>query len=576
MSKYWQLKTEVDAAFGDFASTVAELPTPLLKVLFSRGFADVECLEQYLNPQLSALLDPFLLPDMEKAVARIWTAIQKGESITVYGDYDADGVTSTALMYRVLKDLGAKVDAFIPHRMTEGYGLSPEAVSRCLEVAPASLLVTVDCGINAKAGVATAREVGVEVIVTDHHEPSNEKSDAYAVVNPKLGAIPEYMKLAGVGVAFKVAHALVKFGRGAGGDTAQQLDLRNYLDLVAIGTVTDIMPLVGENRIIVKYGLERIQQTKWAGLRALKEISGIRGAVETYHLGFQLGPRINAVGRIGHPLQAFKLLTTDDPQEARLLAEELNRTNQERKQLEKSMADEAFDEIQSYFSPADHYGLVVAKEGWHPGVVGIVASRVSRHFNRPSVVLGIDEQGIAQGSCRSVEGFNLLYGLRSCERDLLQYGGHKMAAGVQLSSDRIERFRTQFNSVVESELKHIHLRPTLTLDGVLELEDINWEFYGCLCRLRPFGQKNPEPVWMLREIELQDAPRKVGRNHLKFTLNTPQGPVEAIAFNYPIERFPRGPIDIACTLKENIWNGDSSLQLQIVDVRPASVQGVSA
>ncbi|MCF7817827.1 MAG: DHH family phosphoesterase, partial [Kiritimatiellales bacterium] len=429
---------------------------------------------------------------------------------------------------------------------------------------------TVDCGVNAVASVAYAQARGVVVIVTDHHEPAAQTAAAFALINPKLGNVPSQEILSGVGVAFKLAHAMTKTGRERGNAAAEGIDLRAYLDIVALGTVTDMVPLVGENRILVRHGLSALDTTPWEGMRALKNVAGMRGDADTYHLGFQLGPRINAAGRIGQPMQALRLLVTDDPAEAREIATLLDRTNQERRKLEQEMADQAFAEIDTYFDPEKHFGLVVAQEGWHPGVVGIVASRVSRHYNRPAIVMGIDEDGRARGSCRSIDEYDLLEGLRACEHLLEKFGGHKMAAGAELSSGSLDEFKTAFNAAASTSLCSMDLSPVQQIDARVSAEELDWKFMEQLQRLQPFGQDNPEPVWALHGIEVSGKPRVVGQKHLKLALDSHGRKFDAIAFNYPVERLPQGPIDAAFTLKENTWNGSSNLQLQIMDLRASA------
>ncbi|HSR87878.1 MAG TPA: DHHA1 domain-containing protein, partial [Pontiella sp.] len=296
---------------------------------------------------------------------------------------------------------------------------------------------------------------------------------------------------------------------------------------------------------------------------------GISCEIETYHLGFQLGPRINAAGRIGEPMQALRLLTTDDPIEARNIAKLLDRTNGERRDIEARMADAAFAEIDEYFDASQHFGLVVAREGWHPGVVGIVASRVSRHYNRPAIIMGIDEDGSARGSCRSIEGFDLLEGLKACDAHLATYGGHKMAAGVAVKPGRLDPFREGFNAAAAAMLESADLSPLQHIDAMVAANDIDWTFFEKLKGLRPFGQENSEPVWAMSGMRVQGAPRVVGQKHLKLILTANGQSFEAIAFNYPAASLPAGEIDVAFTLKENSWNGNSSLQLQVQDIRAA-------
>ncbi len=566
---HWKTKT-IDEPTVFATANRTGLPIPIARALALRGHHLPAEIEAFLDPRLDHLSDPFLLPDMEKAVSRIWKALDAGETITVFGDYDVDGVTSTALLTRVLAGLGADVKPFIPDRLDEGYGLSQEALDRCLEEHGSTLFVTVDCGTNAVDSVAHAQANGIDVIVTDHHEPDEQTAAAFALINPKLGGFQPLENLAGVGVAFKLAHALIKSGRERSNAAASQLDLRDYLDLAALGTVADIVPLIGENRIIVRHGLARLGMTKWEGLRALKAVAGLRGEADTYHLGFQLGPRINAAGRIGQPMQALRLLTTADPAEAREIADLLDRTNQERRKIERDMADQAFAEIEAYFDPEKHYGLVVAREGWHPGVVGIVASRVARHYNRPAIVMGIDAAGQARGSCRSIEAFDLLEGLRACEGLLEKYGGHKMAAGVRLGIGSLDAFKAAFNTVAAIALEATDLSPSLAIDAEVPGDELDWDFFRKLKQLAPFGQDNPEPVWALHGVELVGQPRVVGQKHLKLSMVSKGRKFDAIAFNYPLDRLPEGTLDLAFTLKENSWNGNTTLQFQIKDIRAHS------
>ena len=564
--KNWNIRVADTAAIQSLADGM-KLPHPIAHVLVSRGFRTETEAGDFLNPKLSDLSDPFRLPDMGKAVDRIWRAVDDGETITVFGDYDVDGVTSTALLIRILEALGARVAGFIPDRLDEGYGLSLDAIQRCLTDQNPSLLVSVDCGTNSVASVEHAQEHDVDVIVTDHHEPGDRIAPAFALINPKLGEGGE--NLSGVGVAFKLSHALIKTGREQARASAIGIDLRDYLDIVALGTVADIVPLAGENRIMVRHGLEQLGATKWIGLESLKEVAGIAGEIDTYHLGFQLGPRINAVGRIGEPMQALRLLTTNNPLEARNIAKLLDRTNRERRDIEARMADDAFAEIDGYFDPAQHFGLVVAREGWHPGVVGIVASRVSRHYNRPAIIMGIDEDGSARGSCRSIDEFDLLEGLRTCESHLAKFGGHKMAAGLEVMPGRLEAFRKDFNAAAAAMLGRVDLSPVQQIDAMIATDDIDWAFFEKLKGLRPFGQENSEPVWATSGMTVQGAPRVVGQKHLKLVLAAHGRNFEAIAFNFPLASLPAGEIDVAFTLKENSWNGNTSLQLQVKDIRAA-------
>lgn len=566
--KSWKIHTADNTAATELASGL-DLPLPIAQVLFQRGMHTTQDAEEFLEPRLADLSNPFLLPDMDKAVSRIWAAIDRQETIVVFGDYDVDGVTSAALMIRVLGVLGARIFGFIPDRLDEGYGLSADAMERCIAEHQPDLIVSVDCGTNSIVSVSEVQEQGVDVVVTDHHQPGEETAPAYALVNPKLGEHGH--NLSGVGVAFKLAHGLVKAGRGRDDARASSVDLRDYLDLVALGTVADIVPLTDENRIMVRHGLARMADTGWVGMDALMEVAGLRGEPDAGSLGFQLGPRINAAGRIGEPMQALRLLTTNDPLEAQNIALLLDRNNQERRNMERRMAEEAFTEIDAYFNPQNHFGLVVAREGWHPGVVGIVASRISRHYNRPAIVMGIEEDGSARGSCRGIDAFDLLAGLESCESHLTKFGGHKMAAGLEVRSGELDAFSQAFNDAAGTVLQGVDLNPVQHIDAIVHATELDWKFYDKLKRLRPFGQDNQEPVWAMKRMRVVGAPRVVGQKHLKLQLASEGSTFDAIAFNYPLSSLPAGEIDVAFVLQENKWNGSESLQIQVKDVRPASV-----
>ncbi len=567
-SKHWKIN-EVDEEQARNLSLKVGLPKAMAGLLVQRGFQTPEEIESFLHPRLADLTDPFLLPDMDRAVSRLWKAIEGHETITVFGDYDVDGVTSAALMTRVLRQLGAEVRPFIPDRLDEGYGLSEDALQRCIQEHGSTVVVSVDCGVNSVSSVQQAQEQGVDIIVTDHHEPGEQTAPAYALINPKLGELQSLEILSGVGVAFKLAHGLIKQGRVEKRTSSFHIDLRDYLDIAALGTVGDIVPLRDENRILVRHGLAQLAKTQWPGLDALKSVAGVKGEIETFHLGFQLGPRINASGRIGQPMEALEMLTTSSNTTAHRIARELDDTNAERRTIEREMADEAFAEIDTYFDPQKNYGLVVAREGWHPGVVGIVASRVSRHYNRPAIIMGIEEDGSARGSCRSIEEYNMLDGLSACKELLNKFGGHKMAAGLEVKPGELEQFKAQFNAAVFQSLEKTDLIPVQRIDAIVVPDSLNRGFYNQLKELRPFGQDNQEPVWAMYGMVVSGSPRMVGEKHLKLSLVSGGRTFEAIAFNYALQDLPAGKLDVAFVLKENTWRGNTSLQLQVKDIRSA-------
>jgi single-stranded-DNA-specific exonuclease len=546
------------------------LPAPLACMLAGRGVRTAADLDRFLRPRLSDMTDPFLLPGMQAAVDRLWAAIQGGESIVVYGDYDVDGITSAALMVLVLERLGAKVSAYLPSRMEEGYGLGMEALQRCLEQFHPGLIVTTDCGTGSVDAIRMAGEAGVDVVVTDHHEAGGVVASAAAVVNPKLGEDLQARMLAGVGVAFKVCHALIKQGRDAGRPEVEGVDLRDYLDLVALGTIADVVPLMGENRILACHGLAKLNRRERMGLQALGEVAGANGELGAYHVAYVLGPRLNAAGRMGSADAALELLLTRQESRARSLAAELEMSNRERKRIEKEILDEAVGRIEAMFDPEVHHGIVVGDEGWHIGVIGIVASKLSGRYGRPAIVVGFDEDGMGRGSCRSVEGFNLLEGLKTCESLLKQYGGHAMAAGLEVHRDHFEGFQEAFCAACATALGGRDLRKTLTMEGWVGMGDVqDKEFLRVLEGMAPFGEGNPEPVWGMKEVRVEGAPRVVGGSHLKMTVVSGGRACETIGFGMGDREVPGGPLDVAFTVRRNTFQGRTTLQLQLQDFRAA-------
>lgn len=575
MSRVWKFKPCEEALAERLfqclernASGSADLiPQPLVALLVQRGCTTVDEIAQFVNCGLASLRDPFEMPAMNKAVARIRKALSDGEKITVFGDYDVDGVCSTALLVRVLRELGGNVSAFIPSRFDDGYGLSADALAACVTEHNPSLIITVDCGTSSVEAVRKARTAGIDVVITDHHEPAEQIAPAIAVVNPKC--VPDHPAriLAGAGVAFKLCHALIKSGRENGCLASAGVDLKKYLEFTAVATVTDMVPLLGENRALVRAGFQSLENSCWAGWNALKKMAGIAGSVETWHAGFAFGPRINAAGRVGRPDDALELLLTDLPARADELAQMLDSANRERQAIEKDMVREAIEEIDSYFDADRHFGLVIAREGWHTGVIGIVASRLVNRYSRPVVVIGMDG-AVGRGSCRSIDGYNLLDGLGACAELLKQFGGHAMAAGLDIEAQNLEEFKVRFNSAVASQIKACDLRPVLEIDRSITLSEADEALMGGLKRTGPFGQDNPEPVWAVCGVKATDS-RILKEKHLKLTLSDGKSSREAIGFNLA-EKLPSGPVDVAFTLQENTWNGRTSIQLNIRDIRPCN------
>jgi single-stranded-DNA-specific exonuclease len=442
------ITVEVDETKARALAAEMEMPLPVAKVLVSRGIDSKAASEKFLNPRLSDLCDPFAMPGMVAAVARIWHAIDSQERITIYGDYDCDGVTSTALLVLVLEHLGATVSSFLPKRLEDGYGFTIGALGKVLEETQPSLIITADCGTRSADVVIDAAKQNVDVIITDHHEGDNlTLPEAVAVINPKFGGPDGVEELAGVGVAFKLCHALVKQAVADGREEASSIDLRDYLDLVAIGTVADVVPLTGENRTLVRHGLARLNDSSAArcGLQALIRVAGIRTRLDCYHLGFLIGPRLNAAGRLGSADVGLELLMTEDPARARRLAGQLDASNRERKRIEETIIEDAATEIEATFDPEHSFGLVASRRGWHIGTIGIVAARIAGRFKRPVVVISIDDDGLGRASCRSINCVNLVHVLDQCADLLESYGGHNQAAGLRIREENVDAFRERFN-----------------------------------------------------------------------------------------------------------------------------------
>jgi len=572
-SKHWKFKPSEEAlverlfqCLEEKVPNIGKLPKPLVALLVQRGCKTEEDVAHFMKCGLSSLRDPFELPDMEKAVERIRRALTDGEKITVFGDYDADGVCSTALLVRVLRVLGGEVSAFIPNRLDDGYGLSPDSLAVCIEQNSPSLIVTVDCGTNSVESVEKAKELGIDVVITDHHEPDDKIAAAVAVVNPKRKKDHPDSILAGVGVTFKLCHALVKAGRDVDCPSAASIDLKDYLDFVAVATITDMVPLLGENRALVRAGFQTLENSKNAGWNALRKLAGVTGPIETWHAGFTFGPRINAAGRVGRADAALELFLTDLPATADEKARFLESANRERQAIEKEIVQEAVEEIDGWFDETKHFGLVIAREGWHIGVIGIVASRLVQRYGRPVAVIGM-ENGSGRGSCRSIDAFNLLDGLNACSGLLTQFGGHAMAAGLDIETKNLDAFQKKFNAFAAKELKDADLRPVLNIDQKIELSEADAALMDGLKRTGPFGQDNPEPIWAVLNADVADS-RILKEKHLKLALSVGNTRVDAIGFNMA-EKLLAGAVDVAFTLQENTWNGRTTLQLNLKDIRPA-------
>ena len=530
----------------------------LATLLCRRGLHTAAEAQNFLEPKLNSLSDPFLLPNMREAVVRILEALDQGERIVLYGDYDVDGVTSLALFTRVLRAYGADPQTFLPRRKTEGYGLTPEGVARCIETHRPQLLLALDCGTSSIHEIELLKSQGIAAIIFDHHETKSELPDC-TLVNPKLG--DTYHQLCSVGIVFKVCHALLKQRPLPG------FDLREMLDLVALGTVADIVPLEGENRIFVQKGLRQLEKTRWIGLEALIDIAAVRAPIRPGDVGYRLGPRINAAGRLGTAEDALQLLLSEDASEARSLVVGLDRQNQERQQVEQTTLRDAEKMVAEFFDPERDAAIVVSGQGWHPGVLGIVASRLTRTYHRPSFVIGFDEQGVGKGSGRSINGLSLVEALEHCKILLDKFGGHEMAAGLTLQREQFEPFQRAFLDFAKSKLTSEDLKPQLQLDTEVSLSDLDFNFLNQHDLLQPFGTDNPQPILMARGVSPAGEPRVLKEKHLSLSLKQNGSRSQAIYFGGAQTDLPRPPWDIAFRIERNVFRGTENLQLQIVSIR---------
>ena len=534
----------------------------IARLLSRKGFRCSEEVENFLRPRLSSLSDPFLLPQIRAAVSRVLVALDKRERIVLFGDYDVDGVTSLTLLDEMLRAYGGAPELFLPLRMEEGYGLSHESVERCLEKHRPELLIALDCGTSSVAEVADLKKRGVDVIILDHHEPKSELPDCVAIVNPKTAQCgKEY--LCSVGIVFKLCHALLKTRPLPG------FDLKSKLDLVALGTVADIVPLGGENRVLVQRGSIAIAQTSRTGLRKLMQIAGVHPPILPEDIGYRLGPRLNAAGRLSTAEKSLRLLLTQDEGEAAALAAELDQQNRERQDVETHIFAAATEKIEHEFDAAHDAAIVAGARGWHPGVLGIVASRIVRKYHRPTIVIGFDENGIGKGSGRSIEGLNLVEALNRCADSLDKYGGHEMAAGLAVREENFHRFAEAFRTIARELLSEEALQPCLRLDQELSFMDLDVAFLRWHEMLQPFGNGNPQPLFFAREIEPVAPPRVVNDKHLIFRLRQGDRHRRAVYFDGVANQLPPSPWDIAFRIRADEYGGETLIAMQIEAVRPA-------
>jgi single-stranded-DNA-specific exonuclease len=555
-----------EEAVRDLAAALS-LPEIVCRLLLIRGYVSAEDAKLFLRPKLDRLHDPFSFLSMDKAVDRLARAVRDQEVVFIHGDYDVDGICSTTLLTRTIRGLGGKAMPFIPRRIEDGYDLSDAGVDAAI-AAEAKVVVTCDCGTSAVSPVARLCRAGIDVIVTDHHLPGGELPDCLAVLNPKRSGCGYPDKdLAAVGVAFKLALGLAK--------TLEKNDnfIWAMMDLVALATVADVAPLRGENRVFVRYGLKMLAETRNIGMRALIRAAGLDGKQLTAgRIGFILAPRLNAAGRLGHAIRGVELLLTEDEHQANAIARELEELNYKRQEIDRATLEEARERVLQ-LDLDEVFGIVLADESWHPGVIGIVASRLVEEFGRPTILIALSgDQG--KGSGRSISKFDLHGALGESKEFLLRYGGHRMAAGVTVARDQIGDFAARFNQVARSLLTAEDLVPEIRVDLEVSIDGMDQKIESLFRHFEPFGIGNPAPVLLARNVTIARPPRAVGRDGLKLALDTGTGSLEAIGWGFAprVAEFqlqPGSKIDIAFRLERDEYRGESYLQARIADIRPS-------
>ena len=561
----WTITPHTEERIAELARECS-VPPLIAVLLVNRGIETAEHARRFLSPALGNLHDPFLMKDMGRAADRLRDAVLNQERICVYGDYDADGVTSIALVMGFLREVGADCFYHVPKRLEEGYGLSRNGVLTAAGKG-ARLIVTADCGITAFAEADLCRDLGIDLIITDHHTPSEGVPSACAVVNPmRADCLFPCTSLAGVGVAFYLVAAL----RGRLRDCEffsgrREPDLRDYLDLVALGTIADIVPLVDENRIFVSFGLTRLSSASRIGIQALKKVAGIADCVDSVAVGFRLAPRLNAAGRLDDASVAVELLLTDDRERADALAEYLNAGNEERQALEQEILNDALQMVASGSNLRGRRSIVLASESWHSGVIGIVASRIVELFHRPTILIALQD-GNGKGSGRSIPGFHLHDALRACSEHLIRFGGHKYAAGLTIDQDTLEEFTRRFDDVAAGLLSEEDLLPEIRIDAELTSDDISLAMAEQVALLEPFGSGNPRPVFLLRCAKVVERSVLKDR-HLRLRLAVGGMCLDAMGFSLA-GRIPDGEyLDVVFSLEVNVWNGRKSVRLRLKDAK---------
>ena len=570
LARRWRFPAEPDPVWVRGLERELGLPPALCRLLIQRGHTEGAGAREFLRPH-PAQIHPPRMAGMGNAVERLRRAIREGERILVHGDYDVDGICAAALYTRALRMMDADAEAFVPNRLVDGYDLGDAGIHAAAR-AGATLILTADCGIVAHEAVEQARRSGIEVIVTDHHTPGPSLPPAAAVVNPNRTDCPYPEKgLAGVGVAYKVCCAL-----------AEELGFPTerftcFLDLVALATVADLAPLRGENRALVRWGLRVLADTPNPGLRALLESTKLaqHAQITAGQVGFILAPRINAVGRMGDAQRGLRLLLTDDDSEARRIASELEEENRSRRETEAETLRQALGLLERSYDPARDRAVVLAAEGWHPGVIGIVASRVVERIHRPTVMIALKGEAEGRGSARSIPGFDLFRAIQACSAHLTRFGGHRAAAGCSIPPERVPLFRDALNSHASEHLDEDLLVPEVRIDLEVALGEADAKLHSGLRHFAPCGMGNPNPTLAVRNIEVVGEPRIVGRNHLKLTLASNGHRLDAIGWGMG-DRLPElrqsAGVDVAFHLDQNVWRGEKRLQAKLVDLRPATAE----
>jgi single-stranded-DNA-specific exonuclease len=565
MQKRWSIQAD-DKQRTNSLHQALKIHPVLCKILSQRGIDNFENAKEFFRPGLSTLHDPWLMKDMDKAVARIISAINSNEKILVFGDYDVDGTTAVACMYQFLKTFHDHVDYYIPNRYKEGYGVSKMGIDFAKQN-DFDLIVSLDCGIKSVELITYARSLGIDFIVCDHHMPDSELPPANAILNPKqTNCNYPYKELCGCGVGFKLITALAE---------AMSLpveQVHRFLDLVAVAIAADIVPITGENRVLAYYGLKKANENPNFGIRALSQLSGLRGAMHINNLVFIIAPRVNAAGRMDDANKAVRMFVSESYDEALHYAEMLHSDNTDRKEADSSTTQEALALIEENIEWVNSKSTVLYQPHWHKGVVGIVASRVIERYYRPTIILTQSGE-YAAGSARSVPGFNLYEAIHACKDHLLGYGGHFAAAGMTLETANIEAFRLRFEEVVASTINPDLLIPEIVIDAEISFKDITWPFYNILCQMEPFGPENLRPVFITRNVVDTGYSRVLKEQHIRFSLRQDSFNFTGIGFNMA-DRFgilqAKQPIDIVFKIDENEWNGEKNLQIRVIDYRLSS------